>query len=118
MRLTRPGAIVQSVWLRTAEVDHHVSLDAYVVMPDHVHGILVLEELDGGCTGRRNLSSIVGTFKAAASREIREEFLDVGPIWQRGYHDRIIRSDRELAHVRRYIEMNPARWIADHPPTP
>lgn len=111
LRVTRAGMIATAVWYRTPQVDPRVRVDRFVVMPDHVHGILVLDGLE---TGRRTLSTIVGTFKPFASREIREEIPSIGRIWQRSFHDRIIRSGRELQGIRRYIEDNPARWIADH----
>lgn len=114
LRLTPVGEIVAEVWQRTPKVDPHVTLDRYVVMPDHVHGIVVLDGVNATREGSRTLSTIVGTFKSAASRAIRKEILIVGPIWQRSYHDRIIRSSGELSRIRWYIEMNPSRWVADH----
>jgi REP element-mobilizing transposase RayT len=74
-------------------------------MPNHLHGVLRYEDVGAGYI--RPLQIVVGTFKAAVSRHVGRN------VWQRGYHDRIIRSDRELAAFREYIETNPLRWALD-----
>lgn len=88
-----------------------ILLDEYVVMPNHVHIILFLEP-----TGehRPNLSTIIGTYKAAVSRtinQIRSE--SDSPIWQSRYHDVIIRNDTMLQKLREYTIHNPALWEND-----
>lgn len=109
--LTRAGQIVAEVWARTPLVDYGLSLDVSVVMPDHFHGIVIIQ-----CSGTRKptrtLSTLVGTFKSISSREIHREILNADRIWQRGFHDRVIRSDRELLRIQEYIRLNPARWLA------
>jgi REP element-mobilizing transposase RayT len=84
---------------------HHsgVLVDRLVVMPDHVHGILLLGQ-GAGRAPPLHLSTVIGSYKASVSRLIGE------PLWQRGYHDRVIRSERELEELRRYIAENPVRW--------
>jgi REP-associated tyrosine transposase len=77
---------------------HHAELDACVVMPDHVHAIVLLGP------GRDTLSSIVGAFKARATRQAHH------PIWQRSFYDHVIRGDADLERAREYIEKNPLRW--------
>jgi REP element-mobilizing transposase RayT len=84
-----------------------VVLDVFVVMPNHVHAIV-------GIDRRRRpppLPAVVGAFKARASRAADRA------LWQRGYHDRIVRDETELAALREYIETNPLRWALDreHP---
>lgn len=100
------GAIVQAVW---RSIPHHhrcVGLDAFVIMPDHLHGILVFE------SQVRSLAEIVGLFKAASSREInRARESPGGVVWQRSFHDRIIRNDQALWSIRRYIDENPRKWV-------
>jgi putative transposase len=84
-----------------------VSVDAWVVMPDHMHAVVVLENRD------RRLSSVVGTFKSATAREIAQlcpAFLL--PVWQRGYYDHVVRDDEDLERVREYIVTNPVRSAA------
>jgi len=81
--------------------DHHgVEVDTSVVMPDHIHAIVVL----GLETKRETLSAVVGAFKARVTRQVRR------PIWQRSFYDHVIRDDADLDRVREYIETNPLRW--------
>ena len=72
-------------------------------MPNHIHGILVLV----GAGYIRPLPGVIGLFKAAVSRQAGR------PVWQRSFHDRVIRDDDELEALRRYIEDNPLRWAVD-----
>jgi putative transposase len=98
MRLNRIGTVVASCW---AEIPNHfqnVTLDEFVVMPNRLHGILLL------AGHARPLPVIVGSFKSAVSR------LAGLPVWQRSYWDRIVRSEAELNQARRYIAENPSRW--------
>ena len=80
-----------------------VRLDAWIVMPDHVHAVLILEHLD------RHLGAIVGAFKAGSARETRDLRTRGSRLWQRAYYDHLVRDDDDLARVREYIETNPMR---------
>ena len=114
VRLSEAGRIVQEEWLLTAEKLPYVILDAYVIMPNHVHGLIVLHERlrDEPAEGRKHsLSTIVGAFKAAASRHVGAIAGHQGSVlWQRSYHERVVRNDQELGRIRDYIAANPARW--------
>jgi len=100
-------------------------------MPNHLHGILVLddsifdpnkvkdtdilEQRAFKSPARGSLIRIMASFKAAVTRQVRrleEEFSDV-PFWQKRFHDRVIRSEKELWAKRQYIYANPAKWAAD-----
>ena len=85
----------------TTKMDVH----AAVVMPDHVHAIVLLTDyLPCG------LPSVIGSFKAATTRLLRETHpLLRGPVWQRSFHDRVLRDERALVAARRYVELNPLR---------
>jgi REP element-mobilizing transposase RayT len=105
MHLSLEGAIASAIWSCIPAHCAGVRLDAMVVMPDHVHGILVLQ------SSRHSLSQVVGLFKAATTREINRKGLHPGgPIWQRSFYERVIRDDEEWLRVRRYIEDSPRRW--------
>ena len=158
-RLSLLGQVAHAEWVRTAEMRGGVALDAFVVMPNHVHllfGIVddgpdrddgpnrddghdrrrdtmhgVPTDRDGSAVGdqrRRfgqhdagSVSSVVGAYKAATTRNARRLGLwDAGPLWQGRFHDRVVRSAREAGIARRYIAENPARWAADrfHPARP
>jgi putative transposase len=106
IRCSRSGSIVASCWDAIPRHFGHVALDAFVVMPNHVHGVLLFLEAVGAGHARP-LQVVVGSFKSAASRLIGAS------VWQRNYWEHIIRSDGELDSIRSYIEDNPLRWLTD-----
>jgi putative transposase len=100
------GAIAVSTWHSIPQHHRGVRLDAFVVMPDHLHGILVLD------SSPLSLPDLVALFKAATTREINRLRGSPGAaIWHRSYHERIIRDDGEWNRIRRYIENNPRDWV-------
>ena len=129
--------IVERCW---AEIPQHypqVALDESTVMPNHVHGILWITEGESSESARTgghdpvqrkfgepiagSLSTMIGTYKAAVTRQAKDAGLIPGPpLWHGRFWDRIIRVDKELAHIRDYIRSNPARWVEDqlHPNAP
>lgn len=97
------GKIVEACW---NEIPMHYStaeLDVFVVMPNHVHGVIVLGEGRDGHA--RPLQMVVGSFKGAVSKAAEI------PVWQRSFWDRIVRNDKELDQIRDYVEDNPSRWL-------
>jgi REP element-mobilizing transposase RayT len=119
MILNESGHIVEAEWLATPNIRKNVSLDEYVIMPNHVHGIICIE---GGKDPNmnksikslsQNLSSIINGFKSAATSKIRRHGV-VDFAWQSRFYDRIIRNKIELYIIRRYIEQNPLRWHLDN----
>ncbi len=110
--------IAEEEWPALPEGFTGIQLDEWVVMPNHVHGIVSIGAGPAANAGRPTLSAIVGTFKSRVAVRwlvwLREHAPDrPGRIWQRGYYDRIIRNERELDAVRRYIRDNPRRWAED-----
>jgi putative transposase len=102
----------------------HIVLDAFVVMPNHIHGIIFVldtpptDGIDAVPTvqkpsKRPTLGTLVGTYKAAVSRNVRQKLQLTAPIWQGRYHDHIIRSEERLNFIRQYVELNPAKWAED-----
>ena len=111
-------ALANEVWLELPERFSCVQLDAFVVMPNHIHGIIYLLASKEADQARTDLNGIIGAFKSMIAVRwlvwIREnDPKRSGRIWQRGYYERIIRSERQLNAVRRYIEDNPRRWAED-----
>lgn len=97
-------------------------IDAFIIMPNHIHAILWVMASDfahGSPKSNKvesgSASAAIGTFKSTTSRQLRLKFgFDPNDkIWQRGFYDRIIRNERELESVRKYIELNPVRWAED-----
>jgi REP element-mobilizing transposase RayT len=120
--LSEFGRIAHDEWLNSATLRADVELDLFVVMPNHVHGLVVLLPKQllpklptaPGRFASRSLGALVGGFKSAASRRINELRDTPGtPVWQRNYYDRIVRNEDELAQVRAYIDDNPRRWFQD-----
>ena len=110
MRANRLGVIVEEQLATTVAVRSGVALDLHVVMPNHMHAIImVVDQPDGQ---PNVLGNIIKRYKAEVTKRIWQagypEFC-----WQRGYHDRVIRNERELQKVREYIVNNPARWQKD-----
>lgn len=127
MCLNEIGCIVAEEWLRTSEIRLEIELDEWVVMPNHIHGIIVMTESAGahghapppnhrGMPYRkpRSLSSLVAGFKSAATKRINEiRQTPTRPIWQRNYYECIIRNEKSLCNIRQYIVNNPRRWTVD-----
>ncbi len=125
MRLNALGVIVAEEWQRSGEIRAEIVLDAWVIMPNHMHAIVFIHHADldyvpGGesnCpTGPRpkSLSSLMAGFKSVATKRINaHRGMPGAPVWQGRYHDHIIRHERDLDRHRQYIIENPARWRED-----
>jgi REP element-mobilizing transposase RayT len=111
VRLTRAGRIVAECW---AELPLHlegVSLDVFVVRPDHLHAIVHLQPIEPP----RSLVTVIQAFKSAATKRLGAAVGRGRPptsIWQRSFFDRVIRNDAELAALRGYVVDNPAALSA------
>ena len=132
MRLNARGKIVSECWYEIPSHFPHVDLGAFVVMPKHVHGIIVItDEVCRGTIYRAptnraptntteqfgksvagSLPTIVRTFKAAVTRRIGRELNETG-IWQRNYYEHIIRDERDWQRIHDYILANPVNWNDD-----
>lgn len=123
--LSRLGKIVARCWEAIPVRFPHVRLDCFVVMPDHVHGILILHTpvsnplrslgmgpgRPEGSAGLEpgSLAAIVGSFKSTAAREINRVRGTPGArVWQRNFHEHVLPDRESVRRVRRYIRMN--RW--------
>lgn len=95
------------------EISSHfagVEINKYVVMPNHIHAIIVLNQADA------DLSVIVGAYKSYVSKKVHEADSSV-KLWQTSFHDHVIRSQRSYEKIWEYIETNPQKWEEDcfHP---
>ena len=86
----------------------NVIVEKYVVMPNHIHIILALQEMKDS----PNINQIVGQFKSGVSREIHKLIPEM-EVWQRSFHDHIIRSQKSYEKIWLYIENNPVNWNKD-----
>ena len=104
------GEVARQCWHSLPDY-HPISLDAFVLMPNHLHGVVVLHESHGK---RCALPNVVRTFKSMSARRINSlRGITDTPVWQRGYYEHVIRNDDALEKIRRYIAGNPARWRRD-----
>jgi putative transposase len=122
MRLNEYGQAVQACW--SGLPDHYVSveLNAFVVMPNHVHGVIVITDVGAGLRPARKgsihkphaLPEIMRAFKAFCSRGINDMRGTPGArVWQRNYYEHVIRDEQSLNRIREYILANPERWDLD-----
>jgi len=130
--LSEYGRIAREEWFCTAQRRPNVILheDEFVVMPNHVHGIIWIMEDEVGAQRRcaptmhdhnpslyvapGSLGAIVRAYKSAVARRINALRKTPGaPMWQRNYYEHIVRSEKELALIQEYIAHNPSRWHED-----
>jgi REP element-mobilizing transposase RayT len=117
MTLSALGRAAEEEWLQTPQIRPNVDLDAFVVMPDHFHAVVVIAEradvatASGFRSPSHTLGAIVRGFKAAVTRQANTLWQTSGMIvWQRNYYEHIVRDDADLDRIRRYIAANPTRW--------
>jgi len=128
MQVNASGEIVIACWHDIPRHFANVELDAFVVMPNHIHGIIMLRDVNDPDIGvgagfkpaptltasRHGLPEIVRAFKTFSARRINELRQMPGvPVWQRNYYEHIIRNEKSLHDIRRYIQENPLRWAYD-----
>ena len=121
MRLSEAGQVVVEEWLKTAKLRPYLTLDESVVMPNHFHGILWVDETPKEGTARRaptmegfgkpvtgSLPTIIGAFKAAVTRRIKPlKNISGGEVWQRGFYEHVIHDDESLNRIREYVIDSP-----------
>ena len=138
IELSSWGEIASKQWLWIAEQYPYVAPDEFVVMPNHVHGIITIIDLpvdkrparaDVGAARERPipdsaldaapfrrklkpLSELIGAFKTRSAKRIHDAGMKSFQ-WQRSFYERIIRNDAELHRIREYIQSNPLRWELD-----
>ena len=119
MVLNQAGEIANTRWQWLSERYDYVELDEYVVMPNHFHGILIIQPrrdrsrpVPTDVLKIKSLSELIGAFKTTSSKRIREDGLACFK-WQRSFYDHVIRDDEDLKRVREYIQNNPLKWVLD-----
>ena len=115
--LTQLGEIVQNQ-IEFIEKRYDIAINKYVIMPNHVHLIIAIENPNGNKHPQGvSLQQIVGGYKSYISNEYlnicKEQGLFMGEIWQKGYHEHIIRNEQEYQNIWKYIDTNPLKWQDD-----
>ncbi len=129
-------SIVEIEWTDIPNRFSNIELDEFIIMPNHLHGIIVINELEkradaalekragvtlekrAGVKPAPTLGEIMGSFKSLCAHKwlkyIKENNIQaVGKFWQRNYYERIIRNEKELYKIREYIINNPLNWNHD-----
>ena len=105
--LTRSGKVVDEQINRISEKYPDIIVEKYVIMPNHIHILFRIEHSSG-----KTISDVIRFFKSTSSREIHRQFGAV-ELWQRSFHDHIIRTEEEYKHIWEYIDGNPSKWKDD-----
>ena len=132
MVMSKFGSIVEKEWRKTSKIRKEIELDTFIIMPNHLHGIIVILP-SVGATGvgtpllrlhwsplplsgpePKSLGAIMAGFKSAVTKQINIiRGIQGVSVWQRNYYDRIIRNEDELINIREYISNNPTQWEYD-----
>ncbi len=114
---TQIGRIAMQYWIDIPRHMPFIQLDEFILMPDHLHGILTIAKTDktdwktnAFAPQSQNIPSVIRGYKAAVKTYAVVNNIDFS--WQRRYYDSIIRDEAGLEKVRQYIRSNPARWLA------
>ncbi|MBR5265761.1 MAG: transposase [Clostridia bacterium] len=109
-KLTSVGKIVDK-YIRSTNNIKGISVDKYVIMPNHIHMIIFIDNPDGASKAPHPTNSLlshtVGTLKRFVNRDIGQN------IWQTSFHDHIIRDDNDYLKIWNYIDTNVSRWNKD-----
>jgi len=125
MNLNADGRIVWNCWHALPNHFPNIAPDEFIVMLNHVHGLIRIMEKTGDGeissprgTAPHSLGAILQNFKSVSARAIkRRRGVPGAKVWQRNYFERIVRDEKELIAIQRYILENPLRWPDDknHP---
>lgn len=134
INLSEIGKIVQKYWFEIPKHFPFVELDEFIVMPNHIHGILIVNNVvpyveKRQCLfstinenikinrfqnqGKHTVSSIVGSYKSICTKMINKIQSNITFAWQPGFYDNIIRTEKSLYFIRQYIRDNPKNWEKD-----
>ncbi|MBD2692812.1 transposase [Anabaena catenula] len=135
VHLNELGNIVLNVWDSLPNKYSNIELDEFVIMPNHLHGIIIITDVEAihelplqesinvgkiqelSLRERRNmlLPKVIGYFKMNSAKIINQKISSSGTsLWQRNYYEHIIRNESELDRIREYIVNNPIKWTLDY----
>ena len=130
--LNELGKIAFDKWKKTGEIRKNIMVDKFVIMPNHVHGVLIIDNDSHrrdtvhrvstrtpqiekfGKPTENSIPTIIRSYQATVTKQIHEKKYQQGEkIWQPNYYDRVIRNEDELNRIREYILQNPQKWEED-----
>ncbi|HZF07173.1 MAG TPA: transposase [Thermoanaerobaculia bacterium] len=118
VELSPAGRAVAEEWRKIPRICLQVTLDEWIVMPDHIHGVLVFQgkpekgqsPAEASRLPAQSLGAIISQFKSKSTKRIRRDLGRPDFAWQTRFHDTILRDPDDLERVRAYIRANPSRW--------
>ncbi len=113
MIMNQIGKILNVQWFQLPSRFYGIQLDAFVVMPNHIHGIIsIVESIPGQTIGK-----IIGAYKSLTANDYiklcKANNFPIGKLWQRNYYEHIIRDEEDYSRIFEYIENNPLKWEED-----
>jgi len=127
--LNEYGRIAEKEWIKTSKMRPNIRLDIFVIMPNHMHGIIEINEIvDGRGTMHRapttveqfgkptsnTIPTIIRGYKASVTKQINILRNQPGvPVWQRNYYEHIIHDEKSFHQISQYIQTNPLKWQDD-----
>jgi REP element-mobilizing transposase RayT len=117
MILNDLGKAVQNSWDALSRHFPHIQTDLFVIMPNHIHGIINIHESQAHISQpkkgtSRSLGSVVRCFKICVTKWAHKH-TNITDIWQRNYYEHVVRDDRDYQRIAEYIEYNPMRRMHD-----
>ncbi len=116
LRATEIGIVAFNNWQNIPAFHPFVELDDFIIMPDHIHGILCIDkpdktswEINKFGPQSKNLASILRGFKSSVTKY--SDINDIKFCWQPRYYDRVIRNEKEYRNIKTYIQDNPDQWF-------
>ena len=105
------GKIAEENLLKIPQLNPNMKIDKYVVMPNHIHVIFIVmsEKMEKGLN---DLSVVIGQYKMSVTKRIREVEQEK-KVWQRSFHDHVIRNQKRYERIWQYIDNNPQKWEED-----
>ncbi len=124
MILSQYGKIAKQSWLEIPEHFEDIRVDEHVIMPNHIHGIVIIDSGDEPVGNRhacslqeerqyQKLPVVIGSYKSSVTRELNQMHDKFHFKWQKSYYDHIIRNDKSLDRIRHYIHYNALKWEYD-----
>ena len=107
-QLNSLGLIAESCILQIEKIYPGVRVDNYIIMPNHVHAIIVIDPLEDAPT----LTNIVGCYKTAVTKQIRQIYPNI-VVWQRSFYDHVIRNQKSYEKIWEYVQFNAQKWDED-----
>ena len=114
MQLNGFGKIVEQIWEELPNRFPTIELDVFVVMPNHFHGIVFLQNPGAASSTPTTLGKVIRAFKSISAIEVNRRLETQGKqFWQRNFFERVIRNEKEMDKIREYIINNPLQWEID-----